>query len=140
MVSFVKDAEQLGATIQIGGKIGARGYIFEPTILTNVTPNMRAWKEEVFGPIAPIMKAKNIEEAISLANNCEYGLGCSIYGSDRTLVDMVSTRIEASNIAINKVVTSYAFLPYGGIKKSGYGKELAEQGLKVFMNEKVIVG
>ena len=100
---------------------------------------MTVWKDEVFGPIAPVMKAKNIEEAITLANDCEYGLGCSIYGSDLATVNMVANHIEASNIALNKVVTSYAFLPYGGIKKSGYGKELAEHGLKAFMNEKVIV-
>lgn len=74
---------------------------------------MIVWTEEVFGPIAPIMKAKNIDEAVALANDTEYGLGCSIYGDDMELLKKTAARIEASNIALNKVVTSYAFLPYG---------------------------
>ncbi len=139
MANFVSDAVGKWAKIALGGKIGKQGYIFEPTILTDVTKDMIVWSEEVFGPIAPIMKAKNIEEAVALANDTEYGLGCSIYGDDMELLKKTAARIEASNIALNKVVTSYAFLPYGWIKKSGYGKELAEHGLKVFMNEKVIV-
>jgi len=112
MANFVADAVSKGAKIELGGKTG-QGYIFEPTVISNITKDMNIWKQEVFGPIAPIIKAKTIDEAIELANDSEYGLGCSIYGSDTNLLESVATKIEASNIALNKVVTSYAFLPYG---------------------------
>jgi len=80
-----------------------------------------------------------VDDAIRLANMSNYGLGCSIFGDDAAQKMQVAREVEVSNAFIDKIVTSYAFLPYGGIKNTGYGKELAEHGLKAFINEKVIV-
>lgn len=139
-------ASQVDASIRVGARLltgGVRldrpGYFYAPTVLADVQPGMWVFDEEVFGPVAPVTKARDIEELITLANASRYGLGCSVFGDDRAQIDLVASRIEAGNVAINKIVTSYAFLPYGGIKDAGYGKELGERGIKTFMNEKVIV-
>lgn len=110
-----------------------------PTVLKDVVPGMRVFDEEVFGPVAPISKAKDIEEIIRLANTSIYGLWCSIFWDNKEDKEYIAQQVEVSNAFIDKVVTSYAFLPYWGIKNTGYGKELAEHWLKAFVNEKVIV-
>jgi succinate-semialdehyde dehydrogenase/glutarate-semialdehyde dehydrogenase len=89
--------------------------------------------------VAPIIKAKDVEDVIKLANTSIYGLWCSIFWDNQEQKEYIAQQVEVSNAFIDKVVTSYAFLPYGGIKNTWYGKELAEQGLKAFINEKVIV-
>ncbi|MDD2891771.1 MAG: aldehyde dehydrogenase family protein [Candidatus Gracilibacteria bacterium] len=138
--SQVADSIKAGAKLLTGGaRLDRPGFFYTPTVLADAKPGVRAFDEEVFGPVAPVAMARDIEELISLANASRYGLGCSIFGDDRAQIDYVAARIEAGNIAINKIVTSYAFLPYGGIKDAGYGKELGEHGIKTFMNEKVIV-
>ncbi len=113
--------------------------LFPPTVLKDVKPWMKVFDEEVFWPVAPIIKACSLDEAISLANNSKFGLWCSLYWDDLDELREISKRIEAWNVFINKIVTSYPFLPYGWIKDSWYGKELGERGLKNFTNEKVIV-
>lgn len=112
---------------------------YAPTILKDVLPGMPVFEQEIFWPVAPIIRAKDVDDAIRLANISNYGLGCSIFGDDKEQKMKIATQVEVSNAFIDKVVTSYAFLPYGGIKNTGYGKELAEHGLKAFINEKVIV-
>ncbi len=114
-------------------------YFFAPVVLSWVTQEMDVFKEETFGPIAPVIKAKNIEELIEIVNNSKFGLWASIFGDDIATLEYIATKLEVWNVAINKIVTSYAHLPYGWIKASGYGKELWEKWLKAFMNEKVIV-
>ncbi|MDD2871717.1 MAG: aldehyde dehydrogenase family protein [Candidatus Gracilibacteria bacterium] len=136
----ISDSIEKGAILLTGGKATHREKnLFPPTVLKDVVPGMKVFDEEVFGPVAPIIKAIDIDEAIKFANNSKFGLGCSLYGDDIEQLREVSKKIEAGNVYINKIVTSYPFLPYGGIKDSGYGKELAENGLKNFVNEKVIV-
>lgn len=115
------------------------GNLFPPTVLSDVTPGMRVFDEEVFGPVAPVVKAQDINHAIELANMSQFGLGCSLYGDDIDSLKSIVSKIEAWNVCINKIVTSYPFLPYGWIKHSWYGKELWENGLKAFVNEKVVI-
>ena len=133
----VQKSIQMGAQIITGGK--RDGAFFEPTILTDVTPIMPVFKEETFGPVAAITTFKTIDEAIELSNQSEYGLGVSIFTQD---VDFIKTKISAFNegaVFINEMVKSDPRLPFGGIKKSGYGRELAEEGLKEFVNVKTVV-
>ena len=113
--------------------------VFPPTVLIDVKPGMKVFNEEVFWPVASIIKAKNIDEAINLANHSKFWLWCSLYGNNIDELQEIAPRIEAWNVFINKIVTSHPFLPYGWIKDSWYGKELWERGLKNFVNEKVIV-
>jgi len=119
--------------------ISSDSNIFPPTVLKDVKPWMKVFDEEVFWPVAPITKAKDVEEAIYLANNTRFWLWCSVYGDNLEELDYVWSKIEAGNVFINKIVTSYPFLPYWWIKDSWYWKELWERGLKNFVNEKVIV-
>lgn len=137
----VKQSIEQWAILLTGGQqwsaFGPNFYL--PTVLKDVTPGMKVFDEEVFGPVAPIIKAKDKEDIVRLANQSVYGLWCSIFGDNREDKEYIAQNVEVSNAFIDKVVTSYAFLPYGGIKNTWYGKELSEHGLKVFMNEKVIV-
>ena len=133
----VQKSIQMGAQIITGGK--RDGAFFEPTILTDVTPIMPVFKEETFGPVAAITTFKTIDEAIELSNQSEFGLGVSLFTQD---VDFIKTKISAFNegaVFINEIVKSDPRLPFGGIKKSGYGRELAEEGLKEFVNVKTVV-
>jgi succinate-semialdehyde dehydrogenase/glutarate-semialdehyde dehydrogenase len=133
----VQKSIQMGAQLITGGK--RYEAFFEPTILTDVTPTMPVFKEETFGPVAAITTFKTIDEAIELSNQSEYGLGVSIFTQD---VDFIKTKISAFNegaVFINEMVKSDPRLPFGGIKKSGYGRELSEEGLKEFVNVKTVV-
>jgi succinate-semialdehyde dehydrogenase/glutarate-semialdehyde dehydrogenase len=133
----VQQSIQMGAQLIIGGK--RYEALFEPTILTDVTPTMPVFKEETFGPVAVITTFKTIDEAIELSNQSEFGLGVSLFTQD---VDFIKTKISAFNegaVFINEMVKSDPRLPFGGIKKSGYGRELAEEGLKEFVNVKTVV-
>jgi len=113
--------------------------LFPPTVLKDVKPWMKVFDEEVFWPVAPIIKAKDLNEAISLVNNSKFWLGCSLYWDNIDELKVISQKIETWNVFINKIVTSYPFLPYGWIKQSWYWKELWERWLKNFVNEKVII-
>lgn len=136
----VNDSVAMGAKVLTGGRRGeGKGNFYLPTVLVDVKPGMRVWEEETFGPIAPVVQARDLDDAIRIANQSAYGLGCSIFVDDAVQAQRVALGVEAGNVSINKIVTSYAHLPYGGIKRSGYGKELAEHGLRAFVNEKVMV-
>ena len=133
----VQKSIQMGAKLLVGGN--RKGAFYEPTILTNVTTEMPVFKEETFGPVAAIITFKTIEEAIELSNQSEFGLGVSIFTQD---IDFIKTKISAFNegaVFINEMVKSDPRLPFGGIKKSGYGRELAEDGIKEFVNVKTII-
>jgi succinate-semialdehyde dehydrogenase/glutarate-semialdehyde dehydrogenase len=99
---------------------------------------MVAFDEEIFGPVWSVIKAKDEQEAIALSNQSEYGLGASIWTSDLEKAERLSSQIEAGNVFINDIVKSDARLPFGGIKKSGFGRELSEYGLKEFVNIKTV--
>jgi succinate-semialdehyde dehydrogenase/glutarate-semialdehyde dehydrogenase len=133
----VQQSIQMGAQLIIGGK--RYEAFFEPTILTDVTPTMPVFKEETFGPVAAITTFKTIDEAIELSNQSQFGLGVSIFTTD---IDFIKTKISAFKegaVFINEMVKSDPRLPFGGIKKSGYGRELAEEGIKEFVNVKTVV-
>jgi len=136
---IVEDAKEKGAEILLGGsKIEGKGFFYEPTILTNVKPNMRIANEETFGPIAPITIVENESEAIKLANDSEFGLGASIWTKDLAKADKMSRRIESGIVSVNNVVISDPRIPFGGIKHSGFGRELSRYGMLEFINLKSV--
>ena len=138
--SQINDSINLWAKLLTWWKsVSEDSNMFPPTVLMDVKPWMRVFDEEVFWPVAPIIKVRNIAEAISFANFSTFWLWCSLYGSDIEELKRISTKINVWNVFINKIVTSYPFLPYGWVKNSWYWKELGERGLKNFVNEKVIV-
>ena len=135
----VHDAVRNGAKILAGGKrLERKGYFYKPTVLSNVKGNMKVVTEEVFGPVAPIIIVKNEEDAIQVANNSEFGLGASVWTSDEDKGMKIAKRIEAGDVFINSIVKSDPRMPFGGIKKSGIGRELSKYGLKEFVNIKGI--
>jgi succinate-semialdehyde dehydrogenase / glutarate-semialdehyde dehydrogenase len=136
----IDDAVNLGATIITGGKrIGSIGYYWAPTIITGVTDKMRVYNEEVFGPVATVIEVNDVEGAVRVANDSEYGLGASIWTADYDLAKSLIPQIEAGNVYINGIVRGDPKMPFGGIKKSGYGREFGEYGIKEFVNIKSVV-
>lgn len=136
----IQEATSHGAQVLLGGKrAGEVGAFLEPTILTNVTPDNPAYRQEFFGPVALIFPAKNEEEAIAIANDSPFGLGGSVYTSDIERGKRVASRIETGMVFINYPDVSAPDLPFGGIKRSGYGKELSNLGLEEFVNKKLIL-
>ena len=138
--SQVRDAVKEGAEIVLGGNRLEKnvGYFYEPTIIKNVTPKMRISQEEVFGPVAPIIIAKDEKEAINIANNSEYGLGASIWTEDLDTAEKMAVNIEAGVVSVNNVVASDPRVPFGGVKKSGFGRELSRFGMLEFVNIKSV--
>lgn len=138
----VKKSVKQGAELLLGGAVmDMPGYYYEPTVLANVTKGMAAYEEETFGPVASIIVVEDEEEAITVANDTHLGLGASLWTEDIDRAQELAGKIEAGNVFINKMVTSDPRWPTGGIKKSGYGRELGEHGIKEFVNIKsVIVG
>jgi len=135
----VKDAVSKGANVLTGGKrLEKKGYFYKPTVLSNINSNMRVAAEEVFGPVAPIIVINNDDEAIRTANISEFGLGASIWTKDESRGMEIARRTEAGGVFINSVVKSDPRMPFGGIKKSGIGRELSKYGLKEFVNIKGI--
>lgn len=133
----VQKSIQMGAHLVLGGN--RNEAFFEPTILANVSTEMPVFKEETFGPVAAITTFKTIEEAIELSNSSEFGLGVSVFTQD---IESIKTKISAFNegaVFINEMVKSDPRLPFGGVKKSGYGRELAEEGIKEFVNVKTVL-
>ncbi|AJM91661.1 NAD-dependent succinate-semialdehyde dehydrogenase [Nitrosopumilus sp. b2] len=136
---IVEDAKAKGAKVLLGGdKIEGNGYFYQPTILTNIKPDMRIAKEETFGPVAPITIVENESEAIKLANDSEFGLGASIWTKDLAKADKMSRRIESGIVSVNNVVISDPRIPFGGIKHSGFGRELSRYGMLEFVNLKSV--
>src|SRR5512143_451714 len=135
----LKDARAKGAKVIQTDHAFKQGYFFAPCAVVGPTENMKVLTEEVFGPIAPIITVKSEDEAVRLANNSEYGLGASIWSRNRERAERLAARIETGTVAINDMVKSDARLPFGGVKKSGIGRELSHYGLKEFVNVKTIV-
>ena len=131
----VRESVRQGATLLLGGsRRPGRGYYFEPAVLADVRPGMPAGSEEVFGPVAALMVARNAEDAIRLANESLYGLGASLWTSDPEQARRLAKRIEAGQVFINGMVASDPRLPFGGVKRSGYGRELSDFGIREFVN------
>lgn len=131
----------LGAKCILGGKIPkGKGFFYPPTILTNVKKGMPAYDEEMFGPVATIINASDDEHAVKIANDSIYGLGAAVFTKDIQKGErIVKNRLEVGICAVNTYNKSYPSLPFGGIKESGYGRELSSHGLTEFMNLKTIV-
>ena len=130
MEGIVKRSVKEGAEILTGGeRIEGRGYFFRPTILANVTPLMEVAQEEVFGPVAPIIMADDEKEAIRIANDSKFGLGASIWTQNLEKAEELSSMIESGMVTINNVVISDPRVPFGGIKNSGFGRELSRYGM-----------
>lgn len=123
----------LGATIPEG-----TGFFYPPSVLTNVTKGMPAYDEELFGPVAAVIVAKDEAEAIAIANDTRYGLGAAIFTQDPERGERLAREIEAGNCFVNAMVRSDARLPFGGIKESGYGRELSHFGMREFVNIKTV--
>lgn len=142
---LITDAVAKGARLLCGGKPYLhpnypQGHYFEPTLLVDVEPDMKIAQNEVFGPVLTMMKAKDIEDAISISNGTDYGLGNSVFGSSFHQCNEVAKRLESGNVAINDFATFYLCqLPFGGVKKSGFGKFGGEEGLRGLCNAKSVV-
>jgi acyl-CoA reductase-like NAD-dependent aldehyde dehydrogenase len=137
--SQIKDSVKEGAEILTGGEqIGSKGYFYKPTILKNVSPNMRVAQEEVFGPAAPIIVADDETDAVRLANDSQFGLGASIWTEDLDKAEKLSRMIRSGIVTVNNVVISDPRVPFGGVKKSGFGRELSRYGMLEFVNIKSI--
>ena len=131
----VRESVRLGARPLTGGKrLDGVGNFFEPTVLVDVRSGMPVYHEETFGPVAAVIRVSDEEEALRVANDSEFGLGSSIWTSDVERGRKLAERVEAGLVFINGMVASDARLPFGGIKKSGYGRELSSYGIKEFTN------
>jgi acyl-CoA reductase-like NAD-dependent aldehyde dehydrogenase len=127
-----------GGGDQMDGRRRRKGYFYRPTVLKNVTPKMQIAQEEVFGPVAPIIVAADEVEAIKIANDSEYGLGASIWTQDLDKAERLSGSVEAGIVSVNNVVASDPRVPFGGVKKSGFGRELSRYGMLEFVNIKSV--
>jgi len=137
--SQVEKSLSMGAKLIIGGSfMGTQGAYYMPTILDNVQPGMPAFDEELFGPVAAIIRVKNLEEAIQLANLTNFGLGGSLWTRDTTRGELLARQIHAGCVFVNGMVKSDPRLPFGGIKESGYGRELSYHGIREFVNIKTL--
>lgn len=135
----VKRSVDAGATVLLGGKRSELdGAFMEPTILTDLNPEIPAYYEELFGPVASFYRVKDEQEAIDLANDSSFGLGCSVFTSDEERGKRVADKIDAGMVFINHPTWTQADLPFGGTKGSGYGRELSEVGIQEFVNKKLI--
>jgi acyl-CoA reductase-like NAD-dependent aldehyde dehydrogenase len=137
--SQVKDSVKDGAEILTGGEqIKSKGYFYKPTVLRNVSPKMRVAQGEVFGPVAPIMVADDDMQAIKLANDSQYGLGASIWTEDLDRAEKLSRMVQSGIVSVNNIVASDPRVPFGGVKKSGFGRELSRYGMLEFVNIKSV--
>ncbi|MDX6259295.1 MAG: succinate-semialdehyde dehydrogenase / glutarate-semialdehyde dehydrogenase [Kribbellaceae bacterium] len=134
----IERAVQQGATLRTGGQRIEPGAYLEATVLTDVTPEMDAYYEEIFGPVVLVFKAESEDEAIAIANDSPFGLGASVWGTDAARNRRVADQIEAGMVYLNSAGGSQADLPFGGIKRSGMGRELGPAGIEEFMNKKSI--
>jgi succinate-semialdehyde dehydrogenase / glutarate-semialdehyde dehydrogenase len=134
----VETAVRQGATLRTGGRRVGPGAYLEATVLTDVTPEMDAYYEEIFGPVVLVFRAETEEEAIAIANDSPFGLGASVFGTDPERARRVADQIDAGMVYLNSAGGSQADLPFGGIKRSGIGRELGPAGIEEFMNKKSI--
>ena len=131
---------QRGARLLLGGApIERPGFFYEPTVVSDVRPGMPMFDEEVFGPAAAVVRAADADEAISLANESNYGLGFSLWTRDASAAEEFAARVEAGAVFVNGMVASDPRLPFGGVKKSGYGRELSSFGVHEFANIQTVV-
>jgi succinate-semialdehyde dehydrogenase/glutarate-semialdehyde dehydrogenase len=139
LMGQIKDAVDQGATLRTGGqRLDRPGAFVEPTVLTDVTPQMRAYHEELFGPAAVIYRVEDAAEAVELANSSSFGLGGAVYSADPERAQEVADLLDTGMVWINNPTGSMADLPFGGTKRSGVGRELGSYGIDEFVNKKLI--
>jgi succinate-semialdehyde dehydrogenase / glutarate-semialdehyde dehydrogenase len=139
LLAQVQDAVDKGATVHTGGRrLDRPGAFVEATVLTDVTPDMRAYYEELFGPVAVVYKVKDAEEALALANDSPFGLGGAVYHSDPSVALDIANRLDTGMVWINEPQGGGPELPFGGTKRSGVGRELGPYGIDEFINRKLI--
>jgi acyl-CoA reductase-like NAD-dependent aldehyde dehydrogenase len=128
-----------GARVAVGGgRVPGRGFFYQPTVLTRVTPDMPVFREETFGPVAAVIRVKDADEAIRLANDSIYGLGASLWSRDLAHAQRLARFIQSGSVFINGMVASDPRLPFGGVKRSGYGRELSTFGIRELVNIQTI--
>jgi succinate-semialdehyde dehydrogenase/glutarate-semialdehyde dehydrogenase len=136
---LVADAVAKGATVLVGGEPpDGPGWFYPPTVITGVTPEMRMYDEEVFGPVAQLYRVSGINEALALANATDFGLGSNAWTNDPAEQDRFVRDLDAGLVFVNGMTTSYPQLPFGGVKRSGYGRELSAHGIREFCNIKTV--
>ena len=139
LLDQVKRALAEGATLVMGGKrIDRPGSFMQPTILANIKPGNPAYREELFGPVALLFRVNNEDEAVALANDSDFGLGGSVFTKDIARGKRVASRIDAGMVFVNHPTWTTPDLPFGGIKDSGYGRELSSMGIQEFVNKKLV--
>jgi succinate-semialdehyde dehydrogenase/glutarate-semialdehyde dehydrogenase len=135
----VRDSVRMGARVLTGGERGSgKGWYYQPTVLADVTEDMPVFKEETFGPVAAVLRVRDAEEAVRVANDSAYGLGASLWTRDLRVGEALARRIESGSVFVNGMVASDPRLPFGGVKRSGYGRELSSYGIKEFVNIQTI--
>ncbi len=136
---LVEDAKEKGATVLLGGDLPeGPGYFYPPTIIADITPEMRITMEEAFGPLASIYRVKDRDEAIRIANQTTFGLSSAIWSQDAEEQEFFAKELDAGAVFINGMTISYSELPFGGVKDSGFGRELGAPGIREFTNMKTV--
>lgn len=136
---LVEDAKAKGVTVHTGGELpDGAGWFYPATVLTGVTPEMRIYREECFGPVACVYRVSSIDEAIALSNDSEFGLAASVWSADQAEIDRLQSELEFGAVFANGNTASFFGLPFGGVKDSGYGRELGQFGIREFVNAKTV--
>jgi succinate-semialdehyde dehydrogenase/glutarate-semialdehyde dehydrogenase len=137
--TLVADAVGKGAHVLCGGqRIDGPGYFYPPTVVTDITPDMRMYREELFGPVAQLYRVEDADEAVALANATAFGLGSNVWTRDAAEQERFVNALDAGAVFVNGMTTSYPELPFGGVRESGFGRELSSQGIRAFCNVKTV--
>ena len=135
----VQQSVAAGAKVLTGGKRADRiGYFYEPTVLTDIPQNAPAYREEVFGPVALMFRVRDSAEAVALANDSVFGLGSSVWTNNPAEQEFFERELESGMVFVNAMVASDPRLPFGGVKRSGFGRELGAEGIREFTNIKTV--
>jgi succinate-semialdehyde dehydrogenase/glutarate-semialdehyde dehydrogenase len=137
--ALVRDAVEKGARVVVGGKrVDGPGWYYPPTLITDITKEMRIYREEVFGPVASLYRVPDFDAGLELANDTDFGLGSNIWTEDDTERSRFVQEVQAGMVFVNGMTTSYPEMPFGGVKTSGYGRELTVHGMREFLNIKSV--
>ncbi|MGB4135445.1 MAG: aldehyde dehydrogenase family protein, partial [Microbacterium sp.] len=137
--ALVDDAKAKGARILTGGeRAPGDGWYYRPTVIAELTPQMRLFSEEAFGPVASVYRVASLDEALAVANGSDFGLGSAFWSNDAVEIERAERELQAGAVFVNGMTASYAELPFGGIKRSGFGRELAAEGIREFCNLKTV--